>query len=59
MIDMLRYPHMIVATPGRLIDVLTKEKITLQFCKYFCLDEADRMLDEGFEVLAILFFFFT
>uniref|UniRef100_A0A6B2L0B7 RNA helicase n=1 Tax=Arcella intermedia TaxID=1963864 RepID=A0A6B2L0B7_9EUKA len=41
--------HMIVATPGRLIDMLHSGKITLHFCKFFVLDEADRLLDEGFE----------
>eukprot|EP01125_Pyxidicula_operculata_P014538 TRINITY_DN4850_c0_g1_i3.p1 TRINITY_DN4850_c0_g1~~TRINITY_DN4850_c0_g1_i3.p1 ORF type:complete len:433 (+),score=91.41 TRINITY_DN4850_c0_g1_i3:637-1935(+) len=41
--------HMVVATPGRLADLLNRRKLSLSFCKYFCLDEADRLLDEGFE----------
>jgi ATP-dependent RNA helicase DDX41 len=41
--------HMVVATPGRLLDFLKKKKFTLDFCKYLCLDEADRLVDMGFE----------
>ena len=41
--------HIVVATPGRLQDMLTKKKFTLECCKYLCLDEADRMIDMGFE----------
>ncbi|KAK4698196.1 ATP-dependent RNA helicase DDX41, partial [Phenoliferia sp. Uapishka_3] len=41
--------HMVVATPGRLQDMLEKRKFGLAGCKYLCLDEADRMIDMGFE----------
>ena len=41
--------HCIVATPGRLNDLLNQQKISLDICKYFVLDEADRMLDLGFD----------
>jgi len=41
--------HCIVATPGRLRDFLKKKNITLDICRYICLDEADRMLDLGFD----------
>eukprot|EP00899_Mesostigma_viride_P026890 jgi/Mesvir1/7386/Mv19187-RA.1 len=41
--------HMVVATPGRLKDMLSKKKFNLELCKYVCLDEADRMIDLGFE----------
>jgi ATP-dependent RNA helicase DDX41 len=42
--------HCIVATPGRLRDVLKRRHIHLINCRYICLDEADRMLDMGFDV---------
>lgn len=41
--------HIVVATPGRLIDMLEKRKLTLESCTYMCMDEADRMIDLGFE----------
>ncbi|KAJ3024078.1 hypothetical protein HKX48_007258 [Thoreauomyces humboldtii] len=48
--DVLRRgPHVLVATPGRLQDMLDKGKINLSSCKYLCMDEADRMVDMGFE----------
>lgn len=39
--------HMIVGTPGRLIDHLTKKRLTLDLCKYMVLDEGDRMVGFG------------
>ncbi|KAJ3219970.1 hypothetical protein HK099_004494 [Clydaea vesicula] len=44
-----RGPHIVVATPGRLKDMLDKKLFSLDICKYFCMDEADRMIDMGFE----------
>ncbi|KAJ1677534.1 DEAD-box ATP-dependent RNA helicase 35 [Spiromyces aspiralis] len=41
--------HMVVATPGRLQDMLQKKRFNLDLCKYLCMDEADRMIDMGFE----------
>eukprot|EP01135_Chromosphaera_perkinsii_P004807 Nk52_evm38s296 gene=Nk52_evmTU38s296 len=41
--------HVVVATPGRLIGMLTSKKMKLDMCRYLCMDEADRMIDMGFE----------
>lgn len=41
--------HVVVATPGRLIDMLDKKIMNLNVCRYLCFDEADRMIDMGFE----------
>lgn len=41
--------HCIVATPGRLRDILKRKAMTLDICRFICLDEADRMLDLGFD----------
>ncbi|CUA72279.1 ATP-dependent RNA helicase DDX41 [Rhizoctonia solani] len=51
--------HIVVATPGRLMDMLEKRKFTLDSCRYLCMDEADRMIDLGFEedVRTIMGFF--
>ncbi|MEJ1237545.1 DEAD/DEAH box helicase [Chryseolinea sp. T2] len=39
---------MLIATPGRLLDLINQRLVNLQHVKYFVLDEADRMLDMGF-----------
>lgn len=41
--------HCIVATPGRLNDLLNQKKLNMDICKYLVLDEGDRMLDLGFD----------
>ena len=43
-----RNPHIIVSTPGRLIDHLQQRHLSLEKVKMIVLDEADRMFDIGF-----------
>ncbi|MCL4137439.1 UNVERIFIED_CONTAM: hypothetical protein GTU68_013713 [Idotea baltica] len=40
--------HILVATPGRLLDLINQGHINIETVKLFILDEADRMLDMGF-----------
>ncbi|XP_012542318.1 DEAD-box ATP-dependent RNA helicase 20 isoform X2 [Monomorium pharaonis] len=47
--DLERGVEICIATPGRLIDFLEKGTTNLRRCTYLVLDEADRMLDMGFE----------
>ncbi|XP_053680464.1 uncharacterized protein LOC128731374 [Anopheles nili] len=47
--DLRRGVEIVIATPGRLIDFLESGTTTLQRVTYLVLDEADRMLDMGFE----------
>ncbi|XP_051939490.1 probable ATP-dependent RNA helicase DDX5 [Hippocampus zosterae] len=47
--DLERGVEICIATPGRLIDFLECGKTNLRRCTYLVLDEADRMLDMGFE----------
>ncbi|KAK1316230.1 DEAD-box ATP-dependent RNA helicase 14 [Acorus calamus] len=47
--DLQRGVDVVVATPGRLNDFLEARKVSLRQVSYLVLDEADRMLDMGFE----------
>ena len=42
--------HVVVGTPGRLVDCLANNYLVLNQCNYIVLDEADRMVDMGFEM---------
>ena len=46
--DIRRGADVVIATPGRLIDLMTQGIVYLDKVEYFVLDEADRMLDMGF-----------
>lgn len=47
--ELKRGTHIVVATPGRLIDLIERKAINLEEIKYVVLDEADEMLNMGFQ----------
>ncbi|MDF2379633.1 MAG: DEAD/DEAH box helicase [Candidatus Gracilibacteria bacterium] len=47
--ELKKKPHVIVATPGRLLDHMQKKTVDLSDVGILIMDEADRMLDMGFE----------
>ena len=46
--DLRRRPRVIIATPGRLLDHMTRKSVDVKQVRYWVLDETDRMLDMGF-----------
>lgn len=44
-----KYPHIVVATPGRLKDLLDRKFLKTHDLKYLVLDEADELMNLGFE----------
>ena len=46
--DLRRRPHIVIGTPGRMIDLLDRRELHCQNMGVLVLDEADRMLDMGF-----------
>ncbi|HEV8507928.1 MAG TPA: DEAD/DEAH box helicase [Chitinophagaceae bacterium] len=47
--DLKKSAHIVVATPGRLIDLIERKAINLENIHYVVLDEADEMLNMGFK----------
>jgi ATP-dependent RNA helicase DeaD len=47
--DLKKGTHIVVATPGRLIDLIERKAINLENIHYLVLDEADEMLNMGFK----------
>ncbi|NOT52070.1 MAG: DEAD/DEAH box helicase [Chitinophagaceae bacterium] len=47
--DLKKGTHIVVATPGRLIDLIERKAINLEKINYVVLDEADEMLNMGFK----------
>lgn len=47
--DLVIGAQIVIATPGRLLDALAQEMLSLAKCRMLVLDEADRMVDMGFE----------
>ena len=50
LLDIQKGCDIVVATTGRLLDILDKKQMNLSNVEFFVLDEADKMLDLGFEV---------
>ncbi|WP_374348929.1 ATP-dependent RNA helicase DbpA [Thermomonas sp.] len=47
--SMAHAPHVVVGTPGRVLELVQKDALDLRGVRTLVLDEADRMLDMGFE----------
>src|SRR4051794_9220400 len=46
--SLVHEPHVVVGTPGRILELIEKKALPLESLKVLVLDEADRMLDMGF-----------
>lgn len=46
--DLRKNPHILIGTPGRILDMLNKRKINTRNMKYIVVDEADELLSSGF-----------
>jgi ATP-dependent RNA helicase DeaD len=58
-VNLKRPTHIVVATPGRLIDLIMKKALTLVNVKHLVLDEADEMLSMGFKKQLVTIFALT
>ena len=47
--ELQKIPHVVVGTPGRILDMLSKKYIYTQHIKTIVIDEADEMLSQGFQ----------
>ena len=47
--ELQKLPHVVVGTPGRILDMLSKKYIFTQHIKTIVIDEADEMLSQGFQ----------
>ena len=50
--DMMRIyekVHLVVATPGRILDLMEKQVANMSHCKMLILDEADKLLSQDFK----------
>jgi translation initiation factor 4A len=54
--DLRKDPHVIVGTPGRIIDMLQKQHIYTDKLKMVVIDEADEMLSQGFQEMIYTIF---
>ena len=41
--------HLVVATPGRILDLMEKKVANVENCRILCLDEADKLLSQDFK----------
>ena len=56
--DLRKNPHVVVGTPGRILDMLQKQHLYTQQIKTIIIDEADEMLSQGFQEMIYSIFQF-